>query len=64
MSGDNDNDDMAGNIDEKFRSRNNKVTAVSSALRLALVLMILVLMGLMIYFFIKRRKDNQKSDEE
>ena len=65
LSGDSDgNDDTSGNIDEKFRSRNNKVTGVSSALRLALVLMILTLMGLMIYFFMKRRKDRRKSDKE
>lgn len=64
LSGDSDNDDISGNIDEKFRSRNNRVTATSSALRLILVLMILILMGLMIYFFIKRRKDNKKADKE
>ncbi|MDO4199596.1 MAG: hypothetical protein Q4D57_02400 [Clostridia bacterium] len=64
LGGDSGNDEMSGNIDEKFRSRNNKTTAVSSALRLALVLMILILIGLMIYFFIKNRKDKKKSGEE
>lgn len=52
---------MSGNIDEKFRSRNNKVTAASSALRLILVLMLLILFGLLIYLYVKRKKEKNDS---
>ena len=57
-------DDVSGNIDEKFKSRNNKITSTSSALRLVLVLMILIFISLMIYFFIKRKKSNRGADKE
>ncbi len=57
-------DDVSGNIDEKFKSRNNKMTSTSSALRLVLVLMILIFISLMIYFFIKRKKSNRDADKE
>lgn len=73
LDGDNNNglggdsgegDDASGNIDEKFKSRNNKVTATSSALRLILVLMILILIGLMIYLFMKRKKDKEGTNKK
>ena len=57
-------DDVSGNIDEKFKSRNNKITSTSSALRLVLVLMILIFISLMIYLFIKRKKNNRGADKE
>lgn len=61
--GDSD-DDIQGNIDEKFRSRNNKTTILGSALRLILVLMVLILIGLMIYLFMKRRKESEDISEK
>lgn len=57
-------DNVSENIDEKFKSRNNKMTSTSSALRLVLVLMILIFISLMIYFFIKRKKNNRDADKE
>lgn len=58
-----ESDNMSGNIDEKFRSRNNKVNAMSSALRLILVLMVLALIGTIIYLLINRKKDNSESEK-
>lgn len=52
-------DGNTGNISEKFKSRNNPVTAQGSAIRLALVLMLLILLAIatiIIIEGIKRRK--------
>lgn len=54
-------DDIEGNISEKYKSRNNKVTARGSALRLILVLMIIVLIALALWILYKRRKEMKKS---
>lgn len=54
-------DDVEGNISEKYKSRNNKVTARGSALRLILVLMIIVLISLALWILYKRRKEIRKS---
>lgn len=58
--GDITSDNMSGNIDEKFRSRQNKVTAAGSALRLILVLMILILLSVVLYLYYKRKKKNKE----
>ena len=55
-----DGDDASGNIDEKFRSRNNRVTAMGSALRLILVLMIILLIVSLIVFFVRRQKEKEE----
>lgn len=54
-------DDVEGNISEKYKSRNNKVTARGSALRLILVLMIIVLIALALWILYKRRNEMKKS---
>lgn len=57
-------DDIEGNISEKYKSRNNKVTARGSALRLILVLMIIVLIALALWILYKRRKEMKKSKKQ
>ena len=55
-----DENSSGGNISETFKSRNNKVTAQGSALRLILVLILAILLTLAIWFVYKnRRKKNQ-----
>lgn len=54
-------DGVEGNISEKYKSRNNKVTARGSALRLILVLMIIVLIALALWILYKRRNEMKKS---
>ncbi|MDO4503846.1 MAG: hypothetical protein Q4B84_01695, partial [Clostridia bacterium] len=57
---DDDENNSGGNISEMFKSRNNKVTAQGSALRLILVLILAILLTLAIWFVYKnRRKKNQ-----
>ena len=57
--GSNDNT-VEGNISEKYKSRNNRVTFQGSALRLILVLMIIVLISLSLWIFYKQRKQRKK----
>ena len=59
----NGDDNIEGNISEKYRSRNNRVTATGSALRLILVLMILILIALALWILYKRRKEKKKHEE-
>lgn len=59
--GDTASDNISGNIDEKFRGRQNKVTPAGSALRLILVLMILILLSVILYLYFKRKKNKEKS---
>lgn len=57
-------DGTTGNINEKFKSRNNPVTAQGSAVRLALVLMLLILLAIIIIIIIesiKRRKKEKNN---
>lgn len=54
-------DGVEGNISEKYKSRNNKVTARGSALRLILVLMIIVLIALALWILYRRRNEMKKS---
>ena len=57
-------DGTTGNINEKFKSRNNPVTAQGSAIRLALVLMLLILLAIIIIIVIegiKRRKKEKNN---
>lgn len=54
-------DDISGNINEKFRGRQNKITPAGSALRLILVLMILILLSVILYLYFKRKKNKGKS---
>ena len=57
-------DGSAGNISEKFKSRNNPVTSQGSAIRLALVLMLLILLAIIIIIVIEgiRRRKKEKND--
>ncbi len=48
-----------GNISDKFRSANNRVTPQGSALRLVLVLLVLILLALAIWFIYKKRKESE-----
>ena len=59
--GDTASDNISGNINEKFRGRQNKVTPAGSALRLILVLMILILLSVILYLYFKRKKNKEKS---
>lgn len=54
-------DNISGNINEKFRGRQNKITPAGSALRLILVLMILILLSVILYLYFKRKKNKGKS---
>lgn len=53
-------DTVEGNISEKYKSRNNRVTFQGSALRLILVLMIIVLISLALWIFYKQRRQRKK----
>ena len=57
-------DGTTGNINEKFKSRNNPVTAQGSAIRLALVLMLLILLAIVIIIIIEgiKRRKKEKSN--
>lgn len=55
-----DGDQIVGNINDKFRSTNNRVTAQGSALRLILVLLVLILLALAIWVIYKRRKEEKE----
>ncbi len=55
-----DNTQETGNINDKFRSMNNRVTPQGSALRLILVLLILVLLALALWFIYKKRKEGEQ----
>lgn len=58
-----ENGDGTGNINEKFKSRNNPVTPRGSAIRLLLVLLILILLSIIIIIIIenmKKIKENKK----
>ena len=55
-------DESIGNINDKFRGINNRVTPQGSALRLILVLLILILIALAIWIIYKKRKENGKDD--
>lgn len=49
-----------GNISEKFKSANNRVTPQGSALRLILVLLILALLALALWVIYKKRKEQKE----
>ncbi len=49
-----------GNINDKFKSKNNIVTAQGSALRLILILFILLLIGLSLWIIYKKRKEKKE----
>lgn len=49
-----------GNINEKFKSTNNRVTPQGSALRLILVLLILALLALALWVIYKKRKEQKE----
>lgn len=51
-----DNDGNTGNINDKFKSRNNPVTPRGSAIRLLLVLLILILLSIIIIIIIENMK--------
>lgn len=53
-------DTVEGNISEKYKSRNNRVTFQGSALRLILVLMIIVLISLALWIFYNQRRQRKK----
>ncbi|MBR0423825.1 MAG: hypothetical protein IJJ04_04260 [Clostridia bacterium] len=57
-------DGNTGNISEKFKSRNNPVTAQGSAIRLALVLMLLILLAIATIIIIEgiKRRKKEKGD--
>ena len=55
-----DGDQIVGNINDKFRSTNNRVTAQGSALRLILVLLVLILLALAIWVIYKKRKEEKE----
>ena len=54
-----ENNENTGNISEKFKSRNNPVTALGSAIRLLLVLLILILLSIIIIIIIENMKKNK-----
>lgn len=56
-------DDTTGNISEKFKSRNNPVTAQGSAIRLVLVLLLLILLVIAIIIVIEGIKRRRKEKE-
>ena len=61
-----ENNENPGNISEKFKSRNNPVTARGSAIRLLLVLLILILLTIIIIIVIenmKKKKENKNTDK-
>ena len=61
-----ENNENTGNISEKFKSRNNPVTARGSAIRLLLVLLILILLTIIIIIVIenmKKKKENKNTDK-
>lgn len=49
-----------GNISDKFKSMNNRVTPQGSALRLILVLLILILLALALWLIYKKRKEKKE----
>ena len=55
------NDENVGNINDKFRSINNRVTPQGSALRLTLVLLILILIAISIWIIYKKHKEYNKN---
>ncbi|MGN1043865.1 MAG: hypothetical protein ACI4PR_03585 [Acutalibacteraceae bacterium] len=61
-----ENNENTGNISEKFKSRNNPVTARGSAIRLLLVLLILILLTIIIIIVIenmKKKKEDKNTDK-
>ncbi len=66
IENDSDSNDIiqeeTGNISEKYKSRNNKVTAQGSAIRLVLVLMIIILIAVIVWVIVKKRKERKAMD--
>ena len=60
-----DDANSGGNISETFKSRNNRVTAQGSAIRLILVLIVAILLAFAIWFIYmsRRRKDDKETEE-
>ena len=60
-----DDTNSGGNISETFKSRNNRVTAQGSAIRLILVLIVAILLAFAIWFIYmsRRRKDDKETEE-
>lgn len=62
---DSSNKNTSGNIDEKFKSANNKVSAQASAIRLLLILMLLILLAVMVIIIlenVRKKKTKKKGD--
>ncbi len=59
----NTEDLIQGNINEKFKSKNNEITVEGSALRLTLVLMCIILVTLCVWVVVKNRRQSKSKNK-